>query len=83
MNTALVVALSDVDALALPIVNAGAGMTLLIVPTPCAVPSLAFVGVPRFTSNVRSVSYNGLPITGTVIVCVVTPGGNVSVPETL
>lgn len=53
-------------------------MTIVPVPVPRAM--IAFVGPLSATAKVSSASIFVSPLTGTVIVCVVTPGANVSVP---
>ena len=52
-----------------------------IVPIPCAPAMLALTAPERFTVNVLLDVSTELPITGTVTICVTTPGAYVSVPD--
>lgn len=60
--------------------SVGADATLLIVPVPCAVEIVEFVGLDRLTLYVRLVLKALLPMTGTVMFSVVVPAAKVSVP---
>ena len=60
----------------------GAGSSLVIVPSPWLSAIVTKVAEERFTKYVSSPSNRLSPSTTTVTVCVVEPGGKVSVPET-
>jgi hypothetical protein len=53
----------------------------LIVPTPAAVASVAFTGLPKLTVKVSSGSATVSAMIGIVIVSVVAPAGMLSLPD--
>ena len=61
-------------------VGTGAASSFAIVPTPCAVPMIAFVALLKLTTKVSSGSNVVSPFTVTLTGCVLTPGANVNVP---
>jgi hypothetical protein len=63
-----------------PIVTEGTGSSLMIVATPCASASVAFVGVVRFTEKVSSSSNSASATVEIEIALAVSPGANVSPP---
>ena len=64
-----------------PMETVGAPSSLVIVPVPVAVPSVAFVGSLNCTGIVSSASASVSPRTETVTVFVVSPAAKVSVPS--
>ena len=58
----------------------GAASSSMIVPTPVAVPSTAFVGPRKVMTTVSSASSTVSPVTETAMVRLVAPAANISVP---
>ena len=63
-----------------PIDTVGAVSSSVIVPTPCASPSVAFEGALRLRKKLSFGSSSRSPFTSTVTVCVVSPAAKLSVP---
>jgi hypothetical protein len=78
VNTKFIVPLLPSLALTLPMEMAGCESSLRTVPVPCGFEIVAFVGPARLTKNVSSGSNVVSPLTLTVTLRDVTPGGNES-----